>query len=172
MSSLWPAAALSLLIAANLLPWALGRLCRGHWAAPLDFGCTLRGGGRLLGGHKTWRGFIAAVIGTALVAMTLRLPWWIGAAFGALAMLGDCLSSAWKRYRGYAPGRETFAIDQLPEALVPLIVLWQTLGLSWLQVIAVTLTFVLLDVLSMRLRHPARRARSGLMSRSTDSRPR
>jgi len=161
MMSQWPAArALLLLIVANLLPWGLGRLCRGRWGAPLDFGLALPGGRRLLGDHKTWRGLGVALIGTALLATALRLPWWVGAEFGALAMLGDCLSSAWKRYRGYAPGRETFGIDQFPEALLPLAVLRGVLGLSWTQVLAVTAAFALLDVLSMRVRHPARAVRA------------
>jgi CDP-2,3-bis-(O-geranylgeranyl)-sn-glycerol synthase len=155
MTSQWPAVrALLLLIAANLLPWALGRLCRGRWGAPLDLGFQLSGGRRLLGDHKTWRGLAVALVGTTLLATALRLSWWVGAAFGALSMLGDCLSSAWKRYRGFPPGRETFAIDQLPEALLPLLVLRETLGLSWLQLTTVTAVFALLDMLSMRVRHP------------------
>jgi hypothetical protein len=160
--SQWPAAsALLLLIAANLLPWALGRLCQGRWGAPLDFGFARPDGRRLLGDHKTWRGLAAALFGTTLLARALGLPWWVGAEFGALAMLGDCFSSAWKRYRRYGPGRETFAMDQLPEALLPLIVMRGTLSLSWLQVIAVTAVFALLDMLSMRVRHPRRTAFRG-----------
>lgn len=157
MTSQWHAArALVLLITANLLPWALGRLCRGRWGAPLDLGCTLPGGRRLLGDHKTWRGLAGAILGTALLATALRLPSWVGAAFGALSMLGDCLSSAWKRYRGYAPGHETFAVDQVPEALLPLIVLRAPLSISWMQVAVVTAVFVFIDMLSMRVRHPTR----------------
>ena len=145
-----------LLVVANFLPWALGRLCRRRWAAPLDLGFKLPDGRRLLGDHKTWRGFGVAVVGTALLAAATQLSWWRGAEFAALSMSGDSLSSAWKRYRGYVPGRETFAIDQLPEALFPLIVLRESLNLSWTQVVMVTAAFMLLDILSMRLRHPGR----------------
>jgi len=155
--SYWPAArALVLLITANLLPWVLGRLCQGRWGAPLDFGLQLSGGRRFLGDHKPWRGLAAALVGVALLGRALGLPWWTGAGFGALSMLGDCLSSAWKRYRGYAPGRDTLLIDQLPEALLPLIGLRAALGLGWMQVIVVTAVFGLLDMLSLRVRHPSR----------------
>ncbi len=150
------AKALALLITANLLPWALGRLSHGRWGAPLDFGLELWDGRRLLGDHKTWRGLGAAIVGCALVATGLRLPWWLGVQIGALSMLGDCLSSAWKRRRGHTPGRETFGIDQLPEALLPLIVLRQPLGLGWVQIVVAGTIFAVLDVLSMRVRHPSR----------------
>src|ERR1700742_2658582 len=98
----WPALidALLLLIGANLMPWALGRTCGSWGAAPLDGGLTLRDGRRLLGSHKTWRGLGAAIVGCAITAGMLRLHWWLGVEFGCLSMLGDALSSAWKRRRG------------------------------------------------------------------------
>jgi len=70
-----------LMIVANLMPWALGRTCGSWWAAPLDFGVTLRDGRRLLGSHKTWRGLGAAIVGCAITAGMLRLHWWLGVEF-------------------------------------------------------------------------------------------
>src|SRR5438105_13235250 len=117
------ASALLLSIVANLLPWATGRLCGARWNAPLDFGLSLWDGRRLLGDHKTWRGLAAAIGGCAVAAELMQLHWLLGAEFGALSMLGDSLSSAWKRRRGDEPGRDVFGLDQLPEVLLPLIVL-------------------------------------------------
>jgi CDP-2,3-bis-(O-geranylgeranyl)-sn-glycerol synthase len=85
--------ALLLLICANLLPWAAGRLLGAYWSAPLDLGTCLHDGRRLLGAHKTWRGLAAAIAGCALAAEVVGLQWWIGALFGALSMLGDSISS-------------------------------------------------------------------------------
>jgi CDP-2,3-bis-(O-geranylgeranyl)-sn-glycerol synthase len=82
----------------------------------------------------------------------LRLPWLIGLEFALLSMLGDSLSSAWKRRTGQPPGHETFGVDQLPEALLPLILLRVPLQMGWTQVALVTAVFTVLDALSSGLR--------------------
>jgi hypothetical protein len=53
----------------------------------------------------------------------------------------------------FAPGREVPVVDQLPEALLPLIVLRESLGLDGVSIMTVTGVFALLDVLSTRARH-------------------
>ena len=145
-----------LLIVANLVPWALGRTCRDRWAAPLDRGRVLRDGRRLLGSHKTWRGLIAAVAACAITAELLGLRWWLGMEFAALSMLGDAISSAWKRRRGRAPGEDDPGLDQLPESLLPLIALRAPLNLGWKEVALVTTVFAVLNLLSLRVRHSRR----------------
>jgi hypothetical protein len=149
--------ALCLLVAANMLPWAVGRICGTRWDAPIDCGVQLKDGRRLLGSHKTWRGVAAAVGGCAVVAELLQLHWWLGAGFGALSMLGDSLSSAWKRRHGHAPGSELFGLDQLPEALLPLSILHAPLGLGWAGVTLVIAVFAALDLAGTRVRNPASR---------------
>jgi hypothetical protein len=168
MSVLLAVRALCLLVAANMLPWAVGRVCGARWDAPIDFGARLKDGRRLLGSHKTWRGVAAAIAGCAVTAELLQLDWWLGAGFGTLSMLGDCLSSAWKRFRGYAPGREIFVLDQLPEALLPLSILHVPLGLGWADVTLVVAVFAALDVAGTRVRNPAsqQRPRAGARGRS------
>ena len=153
--SLWfSARALGLLMAANVLPWVVGRVCGSHWDAPLDFGVRLKDDRRLLGSHKTWRGVAAAVTGCAIAAELVQLHWWLGAEFGALSMLGDSLSSAWKRHRGHAPGREVFGLDQLPEALLPLTLLRASLGMGWAELALVVAVFAALDVAGTSVRNP------------------
>jgi CDP-2,3-bis-(O-geranylgeranyl)-sn-glycerol synthase len=144
---------LILLISANSAPWMLGRMLRERWNAPLDFGLTLRDGRRLLGSHKTWRGLVGGSLACAAAAALCGLGWPIGAEFGVLSLLGDMLSSALKRRLGLAPGREVPVIDQLPEALVPLIVFRRALGLDAVTILATTALFAVLDVLSTRARH-------------------
>ncbi len=101
--------------------------------APMDFGKTYRGK-RVFGAHKTWRGFIAAVLTATLVlwlqqlavahygwAQTLTsqvdyasLPILIvGPIFGAAALIGDAVESFFKRQRGTPPGHGWFPWDQL-----------------------------------------------------------
>lgn len=156
----WLAAtsSLSLLIVANFVPWALGRACRDRWAAPLDCGLVLPDGRRLLGSHKTWRGLIAAVSACAITAELLGLHGRLGMEFAALSMLGDAISSAWKRRRGRAPGADDPGLDQLPEALLPLIVLRAPLNLGWKEVALVATVFAVLNLFSLRVRHPRRRS--------------
>jgi CDP-diglyceride synthetase len=144
--------ALILLISANSAPWMLGRVLREHWNAPLDFGLTMRDGRRLLGSHKTWRGLVGGSLICAAAALC-GLGWPLGAEIGVLSLLGDALSSALKRRLDLAPGREIPVIDQLPEALLPLIVLRGALGLDAVTILATTALFAVLDVLSARARH-------------------
>ena len=152
----WPAVinAFLLLTVANLMPWALGRTCGSRWAAPLDCGVTLRDGRRLLGSHKTWRGLGASIVGCTVTAALLKLHWWLGAGFACLSMLGDALSSAWKRRRGREPGEDDPGLDQLPEALLPLIALQSPLNLGWKEIVLVTAVFAVLNLISLRVRHP------------------
>lgn len=152
----WPAVINSflLLMVANLMPWALGRTCGSWWAAPLDCGVTLRDGRRLFGSHKTWRGLGAAIVGCTVTAGLLRLHWWLGAGFAGLSMLGDAISSAWKRRRGREPGEDDPGLDQLPEALLPLTALQGPLNLGWKEIVLVTAVFAILNLISLRVRHP------------------
>jgi hypothetical protein len=146
------ARALVLLIVANSLPWVCARLLGSRWALPLDLGLTLSDGRRLLGSHKTWRGILAAVCGCALAAALLGLHWWTGAGFAGLALLGDALSSLCKRRLGLAPGLDVLLLDQLPEALLPLIALRAPLALDPTAIALVAAVFVLLDVLTGGIR--------------------
>jgi len=49
-------------------------------------------------------------------------------------------------------------LDQLPEALLPLIVLRGALGLDWVEIAMVAAAFAALDIVSTRIRHPSARA--------------
>ena len=142
---------LFLLLVANGAP-ILVRLLPGirHWSRPLDARHHLTDGRRLFGDHKTWRGLIAAVLFTAAAGWLLSLPLWLGALFGALSMLGDLLGSFIKRRRQLPPGAAAPGLDQLPEALLPLLILYKPLGLGWQEVLLVPPLFVLIDLLVSR----------------------
>jgi CDP-2,3-bis-(O-geranylgeranyl)-sn-glycerol synthase len=66
-------------------------------------------------------------------------------------MVGDALSSFVKRRLGITPSGRATGIDQIPEALLPLLVIRGTLGLSWLQVAVITLVFFALEIPLARL---------------------
>jgi hypothetical protein len=147
------ARALLLVCIASSAAWAASRALGGRFAAPLDFGLELADGTRLLGSNKTWRGLAAGVLACALVAPFVELDVAIGAGFGATALLGDALSSAIKRRLALRPGAEVLGLDQLPEALLPLILFAPALGIGASEIAAAALLFTILDVLVTPLRH-------------------
>ncbi len=143
---------LLLLVVANgaplLLDWLVGRWLAG----PVDGGILLADGHPLFGPSKTWRGLGAAVVTPAVVAALLGLSPWLGAAVGALAMLGDLLSSFGKRRLGRPPSAMALGIDQIPESLLPAAVLAPAFGLGVVDVLLLTLLFFVVElVLSVLL---------------------
>ncbi len=68
-------------------------------------------------------------------------------------MAGDALSSFVKRRLAIEPSGRAVGIDQIPESLLPLLALQWSLGLSFLQIVAITAAFGLLEVPLARLAH-------------------
>jgi CDP-diglyceride synthetase len=147
--------ALTLLGVAHSAPWACGYALRDRLAAPIDAGMILKDGRRLLGDHKTWRGLIAAVLACALAGALLGYAVVLGAVFAAVALAGDAASSFIKRRLRLAPGAECPGLDQIPEALAPLLALSGPLGISAGEACILTVVFVMADLAAMPLRrHP------------------
>jgi CDP-archaeol synthase len=145
--------ALILLAAAHTTPWATGRLLGDRLAAPIDVGMTFIDGRRLLGDHKTWRGAAAGMLACAVASWLLGYSVNLGLAFAALALTGDAASSLIKRRLRLSPGREVPGLDQIPEALVPLLCLSGALGIGVSGAWTLTGVFLLLDLVTMPLRH-------------------
>ena len=145
--------ALALLIAANAVPVVVAQLARGRWAAPLDFGWVLPDGERLFGSHKTWRGLLSGIVACAGVGLLFGVTAVIGAGFACASLLADALSSAVKRRMRLRPGTEYPGIDQLGEALLPLALFANPLGLGWSEVLLVAAAFTVLDIATAQLRH-------------------
>jgi CDP-diglyceride synthetase len=143
---------LLLVITANTAAWAAARIFDPHWTAPLDLGRTLRDGTRLFGSHKTWRGLIAAAVACGVAAQLLRHGFALGAAFGTLALLGDAASSFVKRRLQIPPGAEVLGLDQVPEAIMPLLALQRPLGLGLVESLIVAATFAVLNIAATKLR--------------------
>lgn len=145
--------ALALLVAANATPVIVAKLAQEHWVWPLDFGYVLPDGERLFGAHKTWRGLVTGTLAGAVAAGFMGLPSWMGAAFAAVSLFADALSSAVKRRLKLRPGTEILGLDQLGEALLPLAIFSRSLSLDGAQVAVVTVVFAVLDIALARLRH-------------------
>ncbi len=137
---------LLLLLTANGAP-ILARLLFGNRLnAALDGGLRFIDGRPLLGPTKSWRGLIAAVLLTTFTASLIGVTWWLGALLGLLAMTGDTLASFIKRRLAIPPQGRAVGLDQIPEALLPLALLHQALGLELIQTVVITALFMLLEM--------------------------
>lgn len=149
-------AAFALLAAAHVGAWASGRVLVGRWPAPVDGGATLWDGRRVFGEHKTWRGLLLAGLLCAAVAPLVGYGARLGVQLAALAMGADLATSLLKRRLNLSPGREVPGLDQIPEALVPLLVLARPLGIDAPTAWLLTGIFVVLDLAALPLRHRRR----------------
>lgn len=156
-TELWELArALLLLVAANGAPILGKRLLGPRLGRSLDGGARFLDRRPLFGPAKTIRGVILSIAATALVAAALGLPWQTGALFGAWAMAGDLASSFLKRRLGLPPSSTAVGLDQIPESLLPLLVLRRELGLGGWDVAALTATFFALGLAASHLLHRLR----------------
>lgn len=120
--------ALALLITVNGAPVLAAAVLGRRLNRPLDGGLVLADGNPLFGSSKTFRGITSALIAGALAAVVLGLPVEAGLLAAAAAMTGDLLSSFTKRRLGHEPSTRFLVLDQLPESLLPALVLIPWLG--------------------------------------------
>lgn len=132
---------LLLLMAANGAPILLARLLRGQALPPVDGGWLLGDGRPLFGSSKTWPGIGVALLAASLVALGFGHAWYIGASAGLAAMLGDLCSSFIKRRLGVPPSGQALLLDQVPEALLPALVLAYWLPLRPLEILTAVILF-------------------------------
>ena len=127
----WPILQLLvLLMLANGTPVAAKKIFGDRFAYPLDGGVGFVDGRPLLGRSKTVRGVVLAVLVTAAGAPLIGLDWQIGMVVGSLAMAGDLTSSFLKRRMDLPPSSRASGLDQVPEALFPLLACRRLLSLS------------------------------------------
>ena len=137
--------ALVLLIAANGAPVIANKVLGNRFAWPMDNGLKLRDGYRLFGNSKTWRGFFSAVIFTTVVAILWGLVPLTGLLFGALTMTGDLLTSFIKRRRGNIESSRARGLDAIPESLLPLGLLKDSLAINPIDIILIVGLFYLIQ---------------------------
>src|ERR1051325_6292182 len=110
-----------LLSVANGTPVVLKRAFGKRWSQPIDGGLVLPDGQRLFGPSKTIRGVLGSIAVTAVTAPALDLEPAVGALAGVAAIVGDLFSSFVKRRWGFAPSTQAMGLDQIPEALLPVL---------------------------------------------------
>jgi hypothetical protein len=137
---------LLLLGIANGTPVLAKKLLKDRFAAPLDAGMKLGDGQPLFGASKTARGLVVSIAATTLAAGLLGLDWSTGAIFAAASMGGDLMSSFIKRRLGLALHAQALGLDQIPEALLPMLLLPTTLHLSAADIAVTVAAFVILEL--------------------------
>lgn len=142
---------LLLLLSANGAPILAARVMGQRMSLSCDFGLKFIDGQRLLGSSKTWRGLLASILLTSLLAYFAGLKWQTGAIVAAYAMLGDLIASFCKRRMRLPSSHKATGLDQIPEALLPLLYLQTQNPMLASDVLWLLLAFFILDKALSRL---------------------
>ena len=132
---------LTLLAVANGTPVIAAKLLGKDNAQPLDGNAILSDGKPLFGSSKNIRGVALSVALTTIVAPLIGLGWEVGFVVAVGAMIGDLFSSFVKRRLGMSASSKFTGLDQIPEALIPLLACMALLPLRPLSVVIGTLLF-------------------------------
>ena len=147
---------LILLSLANASPVVAKLLLGEAYATPIDANTRFIDGRPLFGPSKTIRGVVVSLLVTTLAAPLIGLQFKFGLLVAAAAMAGDLLSSFLKRRFGLPPSSRATGLDQIPEALLPLLACRSAFSLTEIDIIAGCAIFfvgeVLLSQLFFRLR--------------------
>jgi CDP-2,3-bis-(O-geranylgeranyl)-sn-glycerol synthase len=142
---------LLLVTVANGVPVLAKKLLGGRFAQPLDCGVTLWDGRPLLGHSKTVRGVFLAVLFCALAGLVVGPSVGTGALVGIAAMAGDLLSSFIKRRMGLVSSSMAPGLDQVPESLLPFLVVASRLGLGPVDVVSGVAAFWVGEIILSRI---------------------
>lgn len=142
---------LFLLIVANGGP-VIGRaLFKDVAGQPVDGGWVFVDGQPLFGRSKTVRGLVLSLLLTTAVAVLLGLTWWLGALIAIGAMVGDLASSFSKRRLRLPPSSQALGLDQIPESLLPLLLIKPWLPIALADIALVVVAFVIVELALSRV---------------------
>jgi len=134
-----------LLLIANGTPVVARIILRDHFTLPVDGGLYFVDGRRLLGSRKTVVGLVSAGVVTTLAALLLGASWNIGLLVAAGSMAGDLLSSFVKRRLNVAPHGVVLGLDQVPEALFPLLLVKAEFALGNWEIVSILIGFCMAE---------------------------
>jgi CDP-2,3-bis-(O-geranylgeranyl)-sn-glycerol synthase len=130
-----------LLTIANGTPVLTKKLCGNRLSQPIDGGVIFFDRRPLFGPAKTIRGVLVSVALTTVAAPVLGLEATTGALVGSMAMVGDLFSSFVKRRLNVTPSSRITGLDQIPEALFPLLSCQVSLSLTALEILICVTVF-------------------------------
>ena len=138
---------LILLGVANSAPIGARLLFKERFATPFDLGLKFLDKRPIFGPHKTLRGILASVLVTPLMAFPLGISVLSALKLSAYSMGSDLLTSFFKRRFGFSSGARATGLDQIPEALFPLLLLRSELHIGYVDIFSITFIFFVLEVL-------------------------
>jgi CDP-diglyceride synthetase len=142
---------LILLMLANGTPLIAKKILGDRYSYPVDGNLTFLDGRALFGRSKTIRGVVLAILVTTAGAPLIGLSWRIGLAVGSFAIVGDLFSSFAKRRFNLPPSSQASGLDQIPEALFPLLACRTSLSLMTADIVVCVMVFFIGEVLLSRL---------------------
>ena len=142
---------LILLMLANGTPLMAKKILGNRYSYPLDGDLKFFDGRPLFGHSKTVRGIVLAVLVTTAGASLIGLGWLIGLVVGSSAMAGDVVSSFAKRRLDMPPSSRASGLDQIPEALFPLLACSILLPLTAADIAVCVFIFCVGEVLLSRV---------------------
>lgn len=137
--------AIALLVTANGAPVLINKALGQRWAWPVDNGFKLPDGQRLFGKTKTWRGLCSAIFFTTIAAILIKIEPFTGVLFGMLTMAGDLLASFIKRRMNYIESSRARGLDTMPESLLPILLLKESLALNFIDIILIVMLFFMIE---------------------------
>lgn len=137
---------LLLILVANGAPILARKLLASRCDLPLDFGYKLRNHD-VFGASKTWRGLVASIVLTSLLALLLGYSLQTGVWVAMCAMTGDVFSSFIKRRLHMKPSSMAPFLDQIPESLLPALVMREQFGLDAVSVMILVSSFIVLELI-------------------------
>ena len=142
---------LFLLMLANGTPVIAKKILGARYSYPLDCGLIFADGRPVLGGSKTFRGVLLALVATTAGAPLVGLAWQVGLLAGSFAMAGDLFSSFCKRRLNLPSSSRASGLDQVPESLFPALACRNLLGLAPADIVAGVVLFFIGEVVLSRL---------------------
>ncbi len=141
-----PYTLLLLIIIANGAPIFIRWIFNDRFNLAVDFDKKFADGNALFGASKTWRGIIAALLITGIAAAFLGHSVLTGILVASYAVSGDLASSFIKRRLSMQPSSMAPLLDQVPESLLPALMMQHTFKLDWLSIVMLVLTFVIIEL--------------------------
>lgn len=137
---------LLLIIIANGAPILIRVLLKNRFDTAVDFGQKLPDGHDIFGTSKTWRGVLAAITATPIAGWLLGYALEIGLWVAVYAVIGDLLSSFLKRRLAMEPSSMAFIVDQVPESLLPGLMMMEVFKLDLQSVLLMVLIFIIIEL--------------------------
>ncbi len=137
---------LFMLLATNGAPVLVTRVLQSLGSVPVDLGRRLPDGRPIFGPSKTWRGVIAALATSCILAWCFGYGCRFGFTLGVLVVAGDLISSFIKRRIGIPPSDRFIGLDQLPESVLPSLYAVSALELDWSYTLLLPLAFMLVEM--------------------------